>query len=202
MVGAGGQVDSWLAKNLKREERPNHCGVVAVSPDGRLVAYGVTSKEEYGKPISNAEIFLKAVDQQKPGESLKVRGISWCWSPDGRSLVVNAVEGTGVSHQIIDLKTTHTQSLQLPQVKGPQVKTPENAEAPVGHLITDWSSDGKWFLTTVMAMGEAQAELFLVKRDGAQAKRIGKGFFGKLSPDGRSALCLRGKVKGERPRTR
>jgi RNA polymerase sigma factor (sigma-70 family) len=202
MVSPDGKVDAWLTKNLKREEQPNHCGVVAVSPDGRLVAYGVTPQEEYGKPISNAEIFLKAVDGQKPGESLKVRGISWCWSPDGRSLAVTAVEGTGLSHQAIDARTKRTRPLQLPEVKPPEVNTPENAEMPVGHVITDWSSDGKWFLTTVMANGMAQAELFLVKSDGSEAKRIGKGFDGKLSPDGRTALCLDLTWKGEIPDTR
>jgi RNA polymerase sigma factor (sigma-70 family) len=196
MVSPDGQEDTWLTRDLKTEELPNHCGAVAVSPDGRRIAYGVTPKEEYGKPIANEEIFLKAVDNQKPGENLGVRGVAWCWSPDGRSLVVSAVDGTGISHRIIDLKTKRTKLLHLPEVK-----TPENAELPVGHLITDWSGDGKWFLTTVMAKGQAEAELYLVKSDGSQAERIGKGFEGRLSPDGKTALCLDLKWKGEKGET-
>lgn len=193
MISPDGKEDFWLTKNLKNEERPKHCGMVVVSPDGRLIAYGITPKEEYGKPIPKDEIFLKAADDQKPGESLKVQGNCWCWSPDGRSLVVTAVEGTGVSHQIIDIKTKRTNPLQLPELKAP-----ENADLPVGHLVTDWSKDGKWFLTTVMAKGQAEAELYLVKSDGAEAKSLGKGFCGKLSPDGRTALCLDLTWKGEK----
>jgi Tol biopolymer transport system component len=68
---------------------------------------------------------------------------------------------------------------------------------PVGHLITDWSSDGKWFLTNVMTTGVDEAELYLVKSDGSEAKRIGKGFHGRLSPDGKTALCLDLTWKGE-----
>jgi RNA polymerase sigma factor (sigma-70 family) len=199
MVTPDGKEDTWLTRNLKQEEQPHHCGAVAVSPNGRLIAYGITPKEEYGKPFGNDEIFLKAVGQPKAGVSLQVRGMSWCWSPDGRSLVVTAVDGTDLAHRIIDLKTKRTKSLRLPAVKAP-----ENAELPVGHLITDWSRDGRWFLTTVMAKGQAQAELYLVKSDGSAAKRIGKGFNGKLSPDGKTALCLdlawKGK-KGETPDT-
>jgi RNA polymerase sigma factor (sigma-70 family) len=196
MVSPDGQEDTWLTKNLKREEQPHHCGVVAVSPDGRLIAYGVTPKEERGKAIPNDEILLKDVDQLKPDVSLKVRGLSWCWSPDGGSLVVNRADGTSVSHQIIALTTKRTKSLQLPEVK-----PTENTEMPVGHIITDWSRDGKWFLTTLMTKGEAEAELYLVKSDGAEAKRIGKGFYGKLSPDDKTALCLELTWKGEIPAT-
>jgi Tol biopolymer transport system component len=198
MVSSDGKEDTWLTKNLKREERPHHCGMVAVSPDGRLIAFGVTPKEEYGKAIHNNEIFLKAVDNQMPIESLKVYGLSWCWSADGRSLVVTAVDGTGFSHRIIDLHTKRTKSLQLPEVKAPEVKAPENAEMPVGHLITDWLSDGKWFLTTMMTNGMAEAELYLVKSDGSEAKRIGKGFGGRLSPDDKTALYLDLALKGEK----
>jgi RNA polymerase sigma factor (sigma-70 family) len=197
MVRPDGKQVTWLTKDLKRGEQPNHCGAVAVSTDGRLIAYGVTPNEEAGKPIRNEEIVLKAVDDKKgAGVSLKVRGLSWCWSPDGRSLVVTAVDGTSLSHRIIDLKTKRTKSLQLPEVQAP-----EDAELPVGHLITDWSRDGKWFLTTVMAKGQAEAELYLVKSDGSVAKRIGKGFGGKLSPDGRTALCLDLTWKGEKGET-
>jgi RNA polymerase sigma factor (sigma-70 family) len=198
MVSPDGKEDTWLTKNLTREEQPHHCGAVAVSPDGRVTAYGVTLKDEYGKQFHNQEIFLKAVDKvdQKPGESLKVRGLSWCWSPDGRSLVVSVLEGTSIHHQIVDIASKKTKSIQLPEAK-----VPENAVFPTGHLITDWSRDGEWFLTTVMAKGQAEAELYLVKSDGTWAKSLGIGFGGKLAPDAKTVLCLDLTWKGETPDT-
>ncbi len=64
----------------------------------------------------------------------------------------------------------------------------------MGHLITDCSRDGKWFLTTLMASKltnwMTNSELYLVKWDGSDAKKIGQGFDGKLSPDGKTVLCL------------
>jgi dipeptidyl aminopeptidase/acylaminoacyl peptidase len=198
MVSPDGKEATWLTRNLKREDVPHHCGAVAVSPAGRRVAYGVTPREEYGKPFPQEEIFLKGVvGGQEPGESLKVRGIAWCWSPDGRFLAVTALDGTGLSHQILDLKTHRTRALRLPEVQAP-----EKAEFPVGHVITDWSGDGKWFLTWVMARGQAEAELHLVRSDGSEARRIGKGFDGRLSPDGKTVLCLDLAWRGETPDTR
>jgi Tol biopolymer transport system component len=196
MVSPDGKEDTWLTKNLKPEERPNLHGAVAVSPDGRVIAYGITPKEEYGKPFANEEIVLKAVDLQKPDENLKVRGQCWCWSPDGRTMVVTAVDGTNLSHQLVDVESKRTRPLQLPEVKAPA-----NAELPVGHIVMDWSSDGKWFLTTVMADGQAKADLYLVNTDGSEARKIAKGSGGRLSPDGKTALCLDLTWKGEKGET-
>jgi Tol biopolymer transport system component len=45
------------------------------------------------------------------------------------------------------------------------------------------------------------SSLYLVKTDGSQAKKIGKGIGGKLTPDGKSVLCLDLKWKGVKAET-
>src|SRR5262249_20728059 len=153
------------------------------SPDGQKVAYGVGVREENS---NKEEVFLKTVGDEKPGESLKVQGTCWCWSPDGRSLAITSLKDNVLSHEIFDFMTKKTKPLQLPEAKAPK-----DAEGPVGHVITDWSKDGKWLLTTCF-MGWKKADLYRVKNDGSEAKRIGTGLDGKFSPDGKKILYLGG----------
>jgi RNA polymerase sigma factor (sigma-70 family) len=152
----------------------------AVSPDGRNVAYGGPVDEQ-----SKGEIFLKAVGAEKPGESLGVQGTCWCWSPDGRSLAINTLRDNAYTHAIFDLKTKKAKPLPMPEVKAP-----EDAKRPGGHCIKDWSRDGKWLLTTCYVKDWIKADLYRVKSDGSEAKRIGQGMDGILSPDGKKVLYL------------
>jgi Tol biopolymer transport system component len=165
----------------KGETSLNGAGFHAVSPDGKNVAYGGPVDDQ-----SKGEIFLKAVGGEKPGESLKVQGTCWCWSPDGRSLAINILQDNAFTHAIFDLKTKKARPLQMPEVKAP-----EDAKGPVGHWITDWSKDGNWLLTTCYTNGWwKKADLYRVKSDGSEAIRIGQGKDGVLSPDGKKVLYL------------
>src|SRR5439155_10615437 len=64
------------------------------------------------------------------------------------------------------------------------------------HFVTDWSRDGKHFLTTELDLQgkEPVSRLHLVSRDGSKdlALTDGKALvtFGRLSPDGRKVLYL------------
>jgi Tol biopolymer transport system component len=182
-VGPDGNGVTVLTKNLKPEDQPIS---LAVSPDGKQVAYGVRVPDETS---ANHEIVLKTVGDEKPAERLNMQGIVWCWSPDGRSLAVTTVKDNLCTHRIFDLKTRKAKALQLPEVKAP-----ESTDGPVGHMITDWSKDGKWFLTTVQ-VDEVQTDLYRVTSDGSEAKKIGKGLCGKFSPDGKKVLYLGWKEK-------
>jgi Tol biopolymer transport system component len=172
---------------LPDKHKPIQPGFHAVSPDGQKLAYG------FGEGNSDKEeIFLKTMGDEKPGESLKVQGSNWCWSPDGRSLAITTLQDNALSHEIFDLKTRKTRPLQLPEVKAQK-----DIEGPVGHAITDWSKDGRWFLTTAYR-GDLQTDLYRVKSDGSDAKRIGQGMCGQFSPDGKKILYL-GWKDGETP---
>src|SRR5262249_41068717 len=159
-------------------------------PDGQLVAYGMArTDQESDKGEPSEEIFVKAVGDQTEGDSLDVRGtVGTClggWSPDGRSLVVNLLTDTSISHQIIDLHPRKTKSLELPEVKATK-----DAKGLLGHLITDWSRDGKWFLTMRFSGEKKKTYLCRVKCDGSEVRTIGEGFLGKFSPDGKKVLYV------------
>jgi RNA polymerase sigma factor (sigma-70 family) len=179
--GAGQAALAMVNPDGKEEASLTEAGFHAVAPDGRQVAYAGGVSEDSSNKL---EVFLKTVGEEKPGESLKVQGTCWCWSPDGRSLAITTLQGNALSHAIFDLETRKTRPLQLPEVEAP-----ENAEGPVGHWITDWSKDGRWFLTTVQR-GGVQTDLYRVKSDGSEAKKIGQGMCGRLSPDGKKILYL------------
>jgi Tol biopolymer transport system component len=100
-------------------------------------------------------------------------------------LAVTALKDNVLSCEVVDIKTKKAKPLHLPEVKAA-----ENAEGPVGHVITDWSKDRKWLLTTMYRDGCNKCDVYRVKRDGTEAKRIGTGLQGKFSPDGKKVLYL------------
>jgi Tol biopolymer transport system component len=83
-----------------------------------------------------------------------------------------------VTHFVVDVKTKEKKALKLPG----------------DHILTDWSRDGKFFLTTrlVVDKDKGRAGLYLMNRDGTEHKALtdDKQFsaMGRLSPDGKRVL--------------
>src|SRR5262249_16221971 len=96
MVSPDGEGNTSLSKTHKPERQPRS---FAVSPNGRQIAYGVAIPED--AEFRREEVFLKAVDDDKPGERLKVQGSVWCWSPGGHSLAVTTLKDNVFSHAIV-----------------------------------------------------------------------------------------------------
>jgi Tol biopolymer transport system component len=173
---------------------------VALSPDGRQVAYvsgAYWTDDKDGTTHQDRKAYLRSLDKPKAAPvCLEVEGDHVCWSPDGRQLLVVSYEGDAIQHHLVDVRTKTAKSLKLPDVM-PAAK----AEGLVGHVVTDWSPDGKWFLTMCSTgAGDDDFQLYRVKRDGSEARRIGAvkwGMFGRFSPDGKSVLYL-GQVKKDR----
>jgi RNA polymerase sigma factor (sigma-70 family) len=104
------------------------------------------------------------------------------WSPDGTRIHISQSSGKTlrVEHYVVDVKTREVKALETLR----------------GHLVKDWSRDGKYFLTT--KVGEADRwepkSIHLMNADGTEHKQLavakrwceGMG----LSPDGTRALCL------------
>lgn len=159
-------------------------GDARLSPDGKKVATLIRSEAAGGE---HQTLHVRAFDKNGTDTDLGVECktlVSVAWSPDGAEIAfadIPEVWGQGFAHFVVDVKTKEKKALKLPE----------------GHLLTDWSRDGKLFLTTRYAANEENprsrgARLYLVKRDGTEPRALTdeKQFsaFGRLSPDGNRVL--------------
>ena len=166
---------------------------IALSPDGRRAAYvsGASwTDNKDGSTHQDRKAYLRSIDDPKSASvCLEVEGDHVCWSPDGRQLLVVSYEGDSIQHQLVDVRTKISKALKLPEVKAAA-----KAKGIVGHVVTDWSPDGQWFLTTCFTGSENEDyKLYRVKHDGSEVRRIEaveSGLFGRFSPDGKSVLYL------------
>lgn len=159
-------------------------GDARLSPDGHRVATLIRSEAAGGE---HQTLHVRAFDEEGTDTDLGVECktlVSVAWSPDGAEIAFADMPeawGEGFAHSIIDVKTKDKKALKLPE----------------GHLLTDWSRDGKLFLTTCYAADKENprsrgARLYLVNRDGSEPRALTdeKQFsaFGRLSPDGKRVL--------------
>ncbi len=107
---------------------------------------------------------------------------SFCWSPDGTKIHVSqsSAKTLRVEHYTVDVKTREVKALETLR----------------GHLVKDWSRDGKYFLT--VKVGEAERwqpkSIHLINTDGTEINQLAstKGWCDamRLSPDGTRVLCI------------
>jgi RNA polymerase sigma factor (sigma-70 family) len=171
-----------LQPHSRDSQKHSPTPLLSLSPDGQRLAYGITAQGEQRKGDRPENIFVRRLDEPGPGLDLQVQGHSWCWSPDGTYLAVGRFEADPkeqltVHHRLVDVKTKKQEALKLPE----------------GHFLTDWSRDGKWFLTVSgMSYKEPHMQLNLVSRDGSKTHRLTRpalqAFHGCFSPDGRRVL--------------
>ena len=179
-----------LATNAPRLAGAGFC--VALSPDGRQVAYvsgAYWTDDKDGSNHQDRKAYLRPVDDPKAkAVCLDVEGDHVCWSPDGRQVLVVSYDGNSIEHRVVDVKTKTSEALKLPDVK-----PAAGAKGLVGHVVTDWSPDGQWFLTMCSTGDEEDFKLYRVKRDRSEVLPIAGvdfGLCGRFSPDGKSVLYL------------
>ena len=159
-------------------------GDARLSPDGKKVAMLIRSEADGGE---HQKLHVRTFDEEGTDTDLGVECktlVSVAWSPDGAEIAfadMPEVWGQGFAHSIMDVKTREKKALKLPE----------------GHLLTDWSRDGKLFLTTCYAADKENpqsrgARLYLVNRDGSEPRAMTDekqvNAFGRLSPDGNRVL--------------
>jgi Tol biopolymer transport system component len=190
----------WITEAARPGYHPAAQGA-CLSPDGRRVAYGIT-KNPAPPPQDQdgtARLYIKDLDDKGLGVDMGVDAHLWVWSPDGTQLAIAKWDREAekqmkmvASHWLMDVKTKEKTELKIPD----------------GHVITDWSLDGKWFLTTSITAppnnkdAPPLLQLNLVKREGAEVRRLGKAdlsaAMGRLSPDGKKVLFMKmGDKRGE-----
>jgi RNA polymerase sigma factor (sigma-70 family) len=170
-----------------------------LSSDGKKVAalFQTPQKELVpppppGEQSREVKLFVCGLEKKEPWTDLGVKCRFFAWSPDGTEIACSDC----------------TDELYPQFNDGPNVKSPEATHFVVNvatkqktalklskdHVITDWSRDGKLFLTTSVdgRAGEKVARMHLMNRDGTEHKALTDGkqpaMFGRLSPDGKRVL--------------
>ncbi len=166
-----------------------------LSPDGKMIASLVPNPLPPDDGTSSAKkrtatLHVRGLDEKEPGTSLGVEGQIFAWSPEGTEIAVSDFEDgpptadkgpPPVTSVVVNVRTKEKAKLKLPD----------------SHVVTDWSRDGKYFLTTAMALTKDGPALrqYLMNRDGTEHAALNDAktmsAFGRLSPDGKRVLCLR-----------
>jgi RNA polymerase sigma factor (sigma-70 family) len=155
-----------------------------LSPDGSMLAVIGIDQDIRTKKTAHPLYVRKTGDKDAVAE-LGVECREFVWSADGTRLACTDLEGGADSppdatHFVIDVKTKEKTAVKLPS----------------NHIITDWSRDGKHFLTTSVEITEKRitARLHLMNRDGTEHKVLTDksqiAARGKLSPDGKRVLYI------------
>jgi RNA polymerase sigma factor (sigma-70 family) len=174
-------------KKVSKDRAKFHPGGGWLSPDGKRVAYLVQIDREpaVGRD-PRRKVYVRGLDEPEPGTDLGVEAQRVSWSPDGTQLVAADIVPDAAAKTVkavawlVDVRTR----------KATRLKVPDN------HFVTDWSRDGKHFVTSAMdfSKGRPASRLCLVSRDGTQVKELtdgsGLAVYGRLSPDGRKVLYL------------
>jgi Tol biopolymer transport system component/predicted DNA-binding protein (UPF0251 family) len=157
-------------------------GTAKLSPDGKRLAV-LLQPEDPPDARDGRKLYVRGLSDPEPGTDLAVKCQMFSWSPDGTEIAYsNFVDGpekaSDMTQGIVNVVTKETTNLKIPE----------------GHLITDWSRDGKSFLTTKTNGDRTNpiARLYLINRDGTGEKALTPAdqlaAFGHFSPDGKRVL--------------
>ena len=135
-----------------------------VSPDGKLVAFGQ----------ENA-LWVRGLDPKAEPRKVINLGAPYtggpaAWSPDGKQIIIN-----------------HASALRV-NIDG---TAGERLGVSPQDFAVDWSSDGRWLLTTSTRGGMFGWQLYVMRPDGTDRRRItdgGNPFYARFSPDGRRVV--------------
>ncbi len=180
-----------------------------VSPDGQSVAF--EREDALGDALNHSlsGITGRKVVAFEPKAALWVRGLDPnaeprrivglggpssgsppVWSPDGKQVIISLGhrEEPRWIHKTLRFNIDGTGREELP--------------VPPEDGVQDWSSDGRWLLTTSHRGAKIGWQLYVMRPDGTDQRRIteeGNPFYARFSPDGRRVLYtdgVRGKQSG------
>ncbi|MCH7988828.1 MAG: hypothetical protein IID46_06700, partial [Planctomycetes bacterium] len=177
----------WItqSKNERGVDNPR------LSPNRKLLAYGVRKQSDDGIIHGDdpARIYIRNLEKTGQERDLGVEGHLFSWSPKSDKLAVTQFEKSGeeisTTHFIVDVKPGNTDTLNVPP----------------NHIITDWSPDGKSFLTSMFVNPDpnqpgdkGKGIVSIVRRDGSKVRHVSSpgqmAVFGRFSPNGKMVLYL------------
>ncbi len=159
-----------------------------LSPDGKqIAAIAYAERPDAGGDFLKKKIVVRELGKDGPGTDLGA-GKFVFWSGDGTELLIAEFtydapgNAPASSHAIVNLATKARTAVKL----------------PADHMVSDWSRDGKFLLTTQSFTsngGQSTApRVWVMNRDGTEHKALTDGkhlcVLGKFSPDGKRVLFM------------
>ena len=188
--------DGKNEKKVSKDRGLFHPGDAKLSPDGKKLAV-LHRIEIPNDPLPGERpmffLHVRGLDEKEPGTNLGVQCQMFFWSPDGTEIVcTNSADEKprkmSATHGIVNVKSKKKTALKLPD----------------NSVITDWSRDGKFFLTTSFDRDsfdrvnttpmktQPRIRMHLMNRDGTEHKALTAADRccggGRLSPDGKRVL--------------
>jgi Tol biopolymer transport system component len=157
-----------------------------VSRDGRFLAFA--KRAQKGSDAREVGISIRDLTQGGKIRELSVVGFNPFWSPDGKQLMMAVGKG-----EVPGTKMTNTETL-IVNADGSEPRKLPIAET---EQVDDWSPDGTWVLTGSHRDQGVGYQIYRMRLDGTDARRLtatGKGVLnldGRISPDGRQVVYFR-----------
>jgi Tol biopolymer transport system component len=156
-----------------------------VSPDGRFLAFA-----RYDPKGSRPEVVgvsIRDLKDQSIRNLPTVAGNAF-WSSDGKRLMVPVPKGEEAGTKLSRMEAW---------IINADATEPKKLPIPESEQVDDWSPDGSWILTGSRRDKGVSYQLYRMRLDGTDARRLtttGKGVLnldGRISPDGRSIAYFR-----------
>ncbi len=157
-----------------------------VSRDGRFLAFA--KRTQKGSNAREVGVSIRDLTQGGKIRELSVVGFNPFWSPDGKQLMMAVGKG-----EVPGTKMTNTETL----IVNADGSDPRKLPIAETEQVDDWSPDGTWVLTGSHRDQGVGYQIYRMRLDGSDARRLtttGNGVLnldGRISPDGRRVAYFR-----------
>jgi Tol biopolymer transport system component len=151
-----------------------------VSRDGRFLAFAKRARN--GPPDEVVGVLIRDLTRDGEIRELSAVGVNPFWSPDGKRFMMAVGKGEVSGTKMTNMETW---------IVNAEGSEPRKLPIPETEQVYDWSSDGTWILTGSHRDKGVGYQIYRMRLDGTDARRLtttGTGVLnldGRISPDGR-----------------